>query len=307
MNNPGPALPSPSWRRIAVFLVITYALSSLFYWQIIADGTMKMLPVLGLMWCPGTAAILTRLAFQRNLRGTGWGWGATRWQGLSYILPPAVCLVVYGLVWLTGIGGFSADGLTATFSQNLGGMKLPFGLVLALLATVGFLQGAFFALGEEIGWRGLLVPELARVTSFTKTALISGLLWAVYHYPVILFADYHSKAPKAYALVAFTWMIVAASFVFAWLRLKSGSVWTAVILHASHNLFIQLVFDPMTQDRGITAYVTTEFGFGLAIAYSVGAWICWRKRGELVRAEVVSAGAEEAHHIQESAPAASFQ
>ena len=282
MNGPEPVLPSPSWRRIVVFVVFTYALSSVFHWQIIADGKMQILPVLGLMWCPGVAAIVMRLVSQRNLRGTGWGWGATRWQVLSYFLPPAVCLVVYGLVWLTGTGGFSAGGLTESFSQNLGGIKVPFAAVLGLLVTVGFLQGAFFGLGEEIGWRGFLVPELARLTSFTKTALISGAFWAVYHYPVILFADYNSKAPKAYALVFFTWMILAASFVFAWLRLKSGSVWTAVILHASHNLFIQQIFDPLTQDRGITPYVTTEFGAGLAIAYTVGAWVCWRKRGELV-------------------------
>jgi uncharacterized protein len=282
MNGSEPALPPPSWRRIVFFLVLTYALSSLFYWQIIATGQMKMLPTLGLMWCPGVAALVTRLVFQRNLRGMGWGWGATRWQALSYLLPPAACLVVYGLVWLTGIGGFSASGLTAAFSKELG-IEVPFAAVLGLLVTVGFLEGAFFALGEEIGWRGFLVPELARVTSFTKTALISGAAWAVYHYPLILFADYNSRAPKEYALVAFTWMVVAASFVFAWLRLKSGSVWTAVILHASHNLFIQEIFDPLTQDKGTTAYVTTEFGAGLAIAYTVGAWICWRKRGALAK------------------------
>lgn len=280
MNGPEPALPSPSWRRIAVFLVLTFALSSLFYWQIIATGKMKMLPVLGLMWCPGVAALVTRLVSQKNLRGMGWGWGATRWQALSYLLPPAVCLVVYGLVWLTGIGGFSAGGLTASFSSEIG-IKIPLGAVLAILVTVGFLPGLVFALGEEIGWRGFLVPELARMKGFTSTALISGAVWAVYHYPVILFADYNSRAPKAYALLVFTWMVVAASFVFAWLRLKSGSLWTAVILHASHNLFIQDIFDPLTQDRGITPYITTEFGAGLAIAYTVGAWICWRKRGEV--------------------------
>ncbi len=280
MNQPGPVPPSPSWRRIAVFLVLTFALSSLFYWQIIASGKMKMLPTLGLMWCPGVAAIVTRLVFQRNLRGVGWGWGAPRWHVLSYLLPPVACLVVYGLVWLTGTGGFSASGLTASFSKEIG-VKIPFGAVLALLMTAGFLPGVVFALGEEIGWRGFLVPELSRMTSFTRTALISGVFWAVYHYPLILFADYNSRAPKGYALLVFTWAVMADSFVFAWLRLKSGSVWTAVFLHASHNLFVQEIFDPLTQDRGLTPYVTTEFGAGLAIVYTVGAWICWRKRGEL--------------------------
>ena len=249
-------MPTAARRRIIIFLVLTYALSSIFYAQIISSGKMKALPVLGLMWCPGVAALITRLATQRNLRGTGWGWGKTRWQILAYLGPAGLALVVYGLVWLTGIGGLSPQGLI----ENAKGLPRSVPVILAVFATVGLLQGMVFALGEEIGWRGLLVPELAKLTSFTNTALLSGAAWSVYHFPLILFADYNSGTPKWYALLVFTWMAVAASFVFAWFRLKSGSLWTAVILHASHNLFIQSIFDPLTKDRGITKYITTEFG-----------------------------------------------
>ncbi len=280
-------MPTAARRRVVIFLVLTYALSSIFYTLIISAGRLKMLPVLGLMWCPGVAALITRLATQGNLRGIGWGWGKTRWQVLAYLGPAVLALVVYGLVWATGIGGLSPQGLIE--HANRFSESIP--VILAVFATVGLLQGAVFALGEEIGWRGLLVPELAKMTSFTNTALISGAAWALYHYPLILFADYNSGTPKWYALLAFTWMAVAASFVFAWLRLRSGSVWTAVILHASHNLFIQEIFDPLTQDRGITKYVTTEFGIGLALAYTVAAWYFWRRRGELPRAEAAAAPA----------------
>ncbi len=54
--------------RIVLFLVLTYALSSIFYVQIASKGELKMLPVLGLMWCPGVAALIVRLVSQRNLR-----------------------------------------------------------------------------------------------------------------------------------------------------------------------------------------------------------------------------------------------
>lgn len=56
---------------------------------------------------------------------------------------------------------------------------------------------------------------------------------------------------------------------------------TAVIIHASHNLFTQAVFDPLTVDRGYTEYFTTEFGAGLAITYALVAYWCWRQRGSL--------------------------
>ncbi|HEY1342414.1 MAG TPA: CPBP family intramembrane glutamic endopeptidase, partial [Bryobacteraceae bacterium] len=158
------------------------------------------------------------------------------------------------------------------------------GSALILAVTVGFIPSAIFAMGEEIGWRGFLVPEMAQVTSFTATGWITGLAWSVYHYPLILFANYNSGTPKWFATIVFTWMVTVSAFVYAWLRLRSGSVWTGVLLHASHNLFIQEIFDPMTQDRGATKYVTTEFGVGLALAYSVAAIYFWRRRGELPEA-----------------------
>jgi membrane protease YdiL (CAAX protease family) len=275
-------------RRIILFLVLTYALSSIFYALIISNGKMKAFPTLGLMWCPGVAALITRLATQRNLRGTGWGWGKTRWQVLAYLLPAGLALVVYGLVWATGLGGLS----TAALIESAKGIPVSISLIVALFATLGLIPAMVFALGEEIGWRGLLVPELATATSFTKTALLSGAAWSVYHYPLILFANYNTTgAPKWFALIAFTWMAVAASFAFAWLRLKSGSLWTAVILHASHNLFIQSIFDPLTKDRGITKYLTTEFGVGLALVYTFVAWYFWRRRAELPQPKEAAAPA----------------
>ena len=271
-------------HRIVLFLVLTYTLSSIFYIHIASTGKMKMLPVLGLMWCPGVAASLVRLLSQGNLQGTGWRWRETWLHVASYLLPAALGLVVYGLVWLTGVGSFSPDGLTP--GKGIG-RALPLPAVIFLLVTFGMIQSVFFALGEEIGWRGFLVPELARITTFSRTAWISGAAWAVYHYPLILFADYHSGMPKWFALGAFTWMVIASAFVYAWVRLKSGSLWTAVILHASHNLFIQSIFDPLTKDRAVTTYVTTEFGVGLALAYTVAAVYVWRRRGEVQKGGVV--------------------
>jgi membrane protease YdiL (CAAX protease family) len=61
------------------------------------------------------------------------------------------------------------------------------------------------------------------------------------------------------------------AFILGWLRLRSGSVWPCALLHASHNLFIQAIFDPLTADTGAARYLTTEFGLGLAILISLAA------------------------------------
>ncbi len=69
--------------------------------------------------------------------------------------------------------------------------------------------------------------------------------------------------------------------VFAWMRLKSGSLWTAVFLHASHNLFVQVFFDSLTVDRGPAKYVTSEFGAGLASVCLLLAIYFWTRRAEV--------------------------
>ncbi|WP_457831901.1 CPBP family glutamic-type intramembrane protease, partial [Staphylococcus aureus] len=51
------------------------------------------------------------------------------------------------------------------------------------------------ALGEEIGWRGFLVPELYKKIGYTKTSLLTGAIWSVWHYPILIFADYNKGTP----------------------------------------------------------------------------------------------------------------
>jgi membrane protease YdiL (CAAX protease family) len=72
------------------------------------------------------------------------------------------------------------------------------------------------------------------------------------------------------------------SFAFAWLRLGSGSIWPAVLMHAVHNTFIQSILDVITVKTDNTAYFTTEFGLGLAIMGVIVGLIFWRAGRSLV-------------------------
>ncbi len=281
-------------KGILTYLVLTFGLSSIFYYLIISAGTLSAgggLYVLGLMWCPGTAALLTRLLYQRNLRGMGWRWGRTRYQLWSYLLPLGYAAAVYLPVWLFGLGELNLDVAERAVTQL--GLEptapfVTFLLFLLVAGTLGVAQSCVSALGEEIGWRGFLVPELAKVTSFTRVALISGAIWSLWHYPVLLFADYRAPTSTWFSLVCFTVMVLGISFPFAWLRLKSGSVWTGMLLHGSHNLFIQGVFDAMTKDTGVTYWIIGEFGAGLTLAGAVVAWLYWRQRAALPATSTIS-------------------
>ncbi len=272
-------------KKIWVFLLLTFGLSSIFYYLIISSGSVQSYS-LGLMWCPGVAAMLTQLIFNHSLRGLGWKPGKFKYLLAGYCVPLAYTLVVYVIAWLTGLGAFSPDQLVTQMAAQYHiqvHSPLQFAIVYGIIiATFGLVIGALSGLGEEIGWRGLLVPELAKNYSFTRIALISGGIWALWHYPLILFANYNnSSAPAWFGLVCFTVLAVGISFPLAWLRLKSGSLWPAVILHAAHNVFIQAFFTPLTGPTRWSAYVIDEFGIGLALAAVVVAYLFWRRRKEI--------------------------
>ena len=114
----------------------------------------------------------------------GWGWGKTRYQLAAYITPFFLALISFSLVWTLGFGGFSeawimeaqAD-LAEKFGVTINSTTLMLLFLIAINGTLGMLIG-FGAIGEEIGWRGCMVPELYKHYDFTKVALIrarSGL------------------------------------------------------------------------------------------------------------------------------------
>jgi uncharacterized protein len=276
------------WRRIALYIGLLLLFCAPLYALILGLGQLgggRGMYVGALMWCPALAALATCRLTGKPVAELGWGWGRTRDQLISWALPLGYAGVAYTAAWATGLAGFYDRAFVGDIQKDFGWEGLPpsvavLGFV-ALQGTIGIVRGAAYALGEEIGWRGLLVPELVRVTSFTGAAIISGVVWAVYHAPILLFADYNAGTPWWFGLSCFTVLVMSGSVVFAWMRLRSGSLWTAVLLHASHNVFIQSVFTPLTRPTSTSAYVIDEFGLALPIVLAVLAVILWRRRGEL--------------------------
>lgn len=254
-------------KPVLLFLGITVALSVILYIPIIGMGmgTEGML-ILGIMWCPGLAAIFTSLICYKSIKNLGWRWGKTRWQILSYFLPFGYAGIVYGLVWITGLGQLDLTTLSDMIT-------VP-GLVrLLILATFGT---GITALGEEIGWRGFLVPEMIKDLDWIRVSLYSGVIWVLWHTPLIVFGDYRSQAPIWFGWLCFAIMLLGTNFAYTWLRLKSDSLWPVVFLHGGHNFIIQIVLDPLTINTGQTFYITTDFGIGLAIAGVIVGVVFWK-------------------------------
>ncbi|WP_273565860.1 CPBP family intramembrane glutamic endopeptidase [Maribacter halichondriae] len=281
-------LTKKRFKPIIIFLSISLALSSIYYFLIIYSGTLSSgwgQFTIGLMWCPGISALITMKILNRNISDLGWKWGKTRYQIWSYLTPLIYALIAYLVIWLLGWGGFYNKEIVVRLTNSFGFGEIDSGFIITfyfiLFGIFGTILGMASALGEEIGWRGFLVPELYKIYGFTKTSLISGFIWGIWHLPILLFADYKSATPYWYAMSCFVVLTISMSFIYTWFRVKSGSLWTAVILHASHNLFIQRIFTPLTEDTGNTAYYIDEFGIVLPIVVIGFAAYYWTKRREL--------------------------
>lgn len=262
---------------IGVFLGLTAALYPAGYWLIFRLGSATPL-----MLSVGLAAILTCLITRTSLKSLGWHWGTWKIHALSYFLPLGYAAAAYGVIWATGVGGWydSAFVLEQKGSYNLGAWSnaAVIGFQFLITATVSFILLLPSVLGEELGWRGLLVPELSKLMPFSGVALVSGLLWAAWHWPLMYMGLYGNETtPFTYQLVLFTLGIVSMSVIITYLRLKTGSLWPAVTFHMSHNVFLQKFFAPMTETNANSAWFVDEFGAVIPAILVVLAIVYWKK------------------------------
>jgi uncharacterized protein len=251
--------------NIGLFILFTFSLSTVFYVLIANQGSTQTaggLFSLLLMWSPAAAVLI--VCIFRKVRRTELGGrpGPLRYLAMGYFIPLTYALIAYGVLWLTGI---------APFRNQITPQLISY-------VVVGSLVGTLSSLGEEIGWRGFLVPQLSKVTGFVPTALISGAIWAVWHFPLLLTTDYNRATPGLYSLGMFTILVMGMSFALTWLRLRSNSLWPAVLLHTSHNVFVLHVFAQLTADTPLSPYFTGETGAALAVASLCMVVVFWALR-----------------------------
>ena len=153
-----------------------------------------------------------------------------KWYLVSITIFPVTFFIVIILGILTGVTSIEVS--TTSFLQLF---------VTGVVAQ--FLPRMFFALCEEFGWRGYLDPQLSllKITD-VKRHLIVGLIWAVWHFPLILSTDY-TDIPLKFFLPIFTIGVITAAIVYGQIRKYSQSVWPAVIMHGIANTIAFSIID----------------------------------------------------------------
>ena len=233
--------------KASLFYLITFTLAVLL--AIFGQGLGKLVLVVT-MFTPLVAVLLMLLVVTRDgYTRTGWqtlglhrlGW--QRW-GLAVLGPLLVLSCTYAIVWSIGIGRPNWAALGKTLA--LGGLV---SLLLNLIVDM------ILALGEEIGWRGYLLPHLLPLGR-TQALLLSGFGHGLWHLPVMLLTPfYHESGNRLLVAALFVLSTTCGGVFFGYLRLKSGSVWPAVSDFTEVNF---TGFGELTLVQGETEGLTIE-------------------------------------------------
>lgn len=244
-------------RRILCFVLIAFGLAWLVALPLwLGDGLLddRFVLVAGsMMFTPALSALVMVFLVERP-RGKAAALGlwptmpAKRFwafMALGFVIP--LVLVLQALPVGALLGVYPADfrnfsgfrQLVETQLAMAGQRELPMPIeTLVALQFVNVLAGAVLnlvpALGEELGWRGWLLPKLMAYGP-VRAVLLSGVLWGLWHAPLILLGYNYPMAPGWLGLAMMTGMCILVGAIFGWLRLRSNSVWPAALAHGTFN------------------------------------------------------------------------
>ncbi len=245
--------PTKARRGLVIFFVVLIAGSAYFERRVLLLGGsigQHLGLIYALMWWVTVSSVVARLLLRESPRDVSFRWGGragTRGVIVATLLPLIVGSVAYGVSWSTGLAHFSGPKLPSAILgiPLVGGAVARFFIFLLLALTVVGLRSCISAAGEEIGWRGYMLTRLVD-SGLPAPIFLSGLIWGLWHSPLILSGQYASGPHPVLSAFLFICGIVGAGYAFAWLRLSSGSIWPCIWAHAVWNAVIQGPFDRST-------------------------------------------------------------
>lgn len=267
------------WKTIFIFLGILISLSAICYYAILKLNPTSIY-VGALMMCPALSAFATLKITKRPISSIPWNLEKSKYLSLSYLIPVLYVTIAYVLIWFFSLGSVLNQETILEWSQELGMEEFSIPIIIlsmvVLLSIVGVVKNIGSTLGEEIGWRGFFIYELRKIFSFGGVSIISGLIWSIWHWPIILLI-YKGSGNVIFHISSFTVMILGMSVILAYYTFKSNSLWPSALFHSVHNIFIQKIFTPLTSTNESSTFWIDEYGLMLPIITTIFALYFWRK------------------------------
>lgn len=218
------------------------------------NATVGQLVIAAMMFVPALGALLCGA----NLKGIGWK-PRIRANIRTYLtawLAPAVLTAIGALLYfLVFPGHFDLSGEYITINggaealaqMQAQGVSYPMYVLIALIGSITYapIINMVPALGEEIGWRGFLYPQLKARFGRRKGWLLGGVIWGAWHWPLIWLIGYEYGAaagnPVGYVgfpvvgMLLFCFITPGWGILHDWLYERSGSIWAPALFHGAIN------------------------------------------------------------------------
>jgi membrane protease YdiL (CAAX protease family) len=233
------------------------------------------------MLMPAVATLAMLLLVTRD--GYAWaGWASLglhrpgfKWWPMAIVIPLIVLGVAYGFVWSTGIATYTPPtGMTA--------LDWVSGLAQGMLSNLVVVT-LTFSLGEELGWRGYLLPRLAASLGTRRGMAVTGFLHGLFHMPIIFLTPYYHPDGNRWVIVPlFLAAFTIGGLLYGYLRMKTNSVWPASLAHSANNYFWALFGSLTVATSPIAAeYLAGESGILVILGYgAAAAWLLFRPRAQ---------------------------
>jgi membrane protease YdiL (CAAX protease family) len=283
-------------RPVLGYFVLTCALS----WGLLAVflgmhgrwGTAAAMPVAVLyMFGPALAAAILQRRAERPLSELGVSLRPRRSWIVAWALPVIVAAATLGLGFalpsvhfdpsMTPFFARLAESLSAdqVAQTRAAFAKLPVHpalLAAVQAALIGPTLNAVVAFGEELGWRGYLFEALRGVGFWRSSALV-GLMWGVWHAPIILLGHNYPEHPQAGVSLMIVFCVLWAP-LFAWVRERSGSVGAPSVLHGTLNALAGVPLMVTQGGSDLLVGMTGAVGLGVVAVANLVLFVA-RRRG----------------------------
>lgn len=226
----------------------------------------SLLPVISVL-------ILTFTMFRRGTRRELWRSlgvgrsGKSTW-GSAFGVPLLLCAGAFGTALLVGAGHLRALDITGFTAFNF-----------ATNTAITFAFMLPFVMGEEIGWRGFMLPRVQQLTGKRRAALVTGFVHGLFHLPLILIATTYDNVGSRWIAAPVAVLLITAGGVFyAWLWDRSGSSWAPGIGHCTANITFDLGFAAMVSTTPVSlALVAGETGFATLSVVAITAIVLLKR------------------------------
>ena len=263
-TQPATHRPAPL-REVVAFLAVTYTLGVALAIAI-PDANINV--VISALLPTVAVTILTFTMFRRGTRRALWRSiglsraGVSTWRS-ALALPLLLCGGAFGTALLVGAGTLRPLHITGVTIGSF-----------AVNTLLNFVVMVVIIVGEEIGWRGFMLPRIQQLTTRRRAAVLTGFAHGLFHLPLILLATtYDTEGPQWVAAPMAVLTITAAGVFYAWLWDRSGSPWAVAIGHSAANIAFDLGFAAVASRTSTSlALVAGETGvatFAVVVALAV--------------------------------------